>query len=344
MTGRPLDDAERITRKLSELEQMGFERVHRPLVEIESERIGHRLWKVAGVTPAMSTLVWITVVDRSESRAQEAIGRAFEEMERLIAILTRFESASPVSLLNSEQRLKDPPPELAEVVARGLRYHEVSRGVFDITVRPLVDLFQDTLGGATPREPTEAEIREALQRVDARRVEQTKQEITFRGEGMSITLDGIAKGYIVDAIADELRRNRVRNFLIDAGGDIRTSGRREDRQPWRIAVQDPEQEDAYPDILTMTGGAVATSGSYEIFFDQERRYHHIVDGASGRSPDLLASVTVKAPTAMAADALATTLFLMEPGGGIGLVESLRGCECFLIDTAGGQLMSSGWNR
>jgi thiamine biosynthesis lipoprotein len=344
MNSHPLDDSERIARKLSELEQMGFERVHQPLIQTESERAGRRVWKVTGVTPAMSTLVRVTVVDRSESRAQEAIGRAFEEMERLIAILTRFDDSSPVSLLNLEERITDPPPELAQVVARGLSYHAVSRGIFDITVRPLVDLFQNTLGGAMPREPAETEIREALQRVDAGKVEQTKSAIAFRGEGMSVTLDGIAKGYIVDAIAGELRRHRVRNFLIDAGGDIRTSGRRENREPWRIAVQDPEKEDAYPDILTMTNGAVATSGSYEVFYDQERMYHHIVDTTSGRSPNLHASVSVKAPTTMAADALATTLFLMEPAEGIGLVESLRGCECLLVDTVGDQLKSRGWNR
>ena len=339
-----MKDSERIAHRLAELEKLGFERSDCEDVRTASERTDAGAWKVAGARPAMGTLVSITVVDRSERRAQEAIGRAFEEMDRLIAILNRFDESSALSCLNREGRLYDTPPELACVVEKSLRYHGISGGLFDITVRPLVDLFREKLGEPERREPTDAEIREALRRIGAGSVEMAARTIAFRREGMSVTLDGIAKGFIVDGIAGVLSKHRVRNYLINAGGDIRTCGKREDRGPWLVAVQDPARRGAYPDVLPMTKGAVATSGGYEIYFDRERMYHHIVDSATGRSPNLHTSVTVRAPTAMAADALATTLFLMEPLEGLRLVGRLNGCECFIIDREGGPLHSGGWSR
>jgi thiamine biosynthesis lipoprotein len=153
---------------------------------------------------------------------------------------------------------------------------------------------------------------------------------------MGITLDGIAKGYIVDRMAEVLLGNGVGNFLINAGGDIRTAGTKEEGLPWTVAVQDPTKQHQFPDVVQMTGGAVATSGGYE------RSYHHIVHSETGALPEYSASVTVFAPTAMAADAMATTLFAMKPGDGLKLIDTLPGHECLIIDDLGAQRRSEGW--
>jgi thiamine biosynthesis lipoprotein len=92
----------------------------------------------------------------------------------------------------------------------------------------------------------------------------------------------------------------------------------------------------------MAGGAVATSGSYEIYFDPDRTLHHIVSSRTGRSPDVSSSVTVRAPSSMAADALATAVFVMEPAKGVRFIESLPRCECLVIDKHGRTLKSKGW--
>jgi len=130
--------------------------------------------------------------------------------------------------------------------------------------------------------------------------------------------------------------------LINAGGDIRTAGTKEDKQPWTVAVQDPSKNGSFPDTIHLTDAAVATSGSYEIYFDRDRLYHHIVDSRSGSSPTLGASVSVIAPSAMAADALATSTFIMDPQKGIDFVDSLPGCECLIVDNEGLQLKSKSW--
>jgi thiamine biosynthesis lipoprotein len=337
---------------LSTLLDMGFERAEdgSPPVASEVRRVDRHAVTVTTARPAMGTLVSVSAHGPTQAPVEEAIGRAFVEMDRLIGILSRFDGASALTALNEAGRLAGPPPELSHVVTRALRYHAITGGAFDISVAPLVDLFRERLlpfHVCAPRAaPSESEIRDVLTLVDARHVAASEREIRFGRPGTRITLDGIAKGYIVDAMAAMLARGRrggVRGFLINAGGDIRTAGAREDGRPWTVGVRDPGEEARdFPDIIHLTDAAVATSGGYEIYFDTDRRFHHIVDPATGRSPNRCASVSVIAPTAMAADALATAVFIMDSARGVALVESLPGCECLILDHGGRARRSRGW--
>jgi thiamine biosynthesis lipoprotein len=312
--------------KLSVLKELGL----RPApLAVESIRLDRKTVKVATVHPAMGTLVSLSVIHVSEPQAHEAIGDAFSEMERLIGLLSRFDPSSAVSILNQQGRLTDAPPELGHVISQALRFHRRSLGAFDITVKPLIELLQSG-------EHTRSDWDAALELVGAVNMELTGSRIRFKRSGMGITLDGIAKGYIVDRMATHLQRHGVNRFLINAGGDIRTAGRKEDGLPWTIAVQDPSKQNDFPDFIHVREGAVATSGNYE------RRFRHIVDLTRGRSPVRSKSVTVIAPTVMAADALATALYALDPGEGSRLVDSLPGCACLIVGNGGESRRSRGW--
>ena len=324
-----------IARKLAALQSLGFERVAPPPVTTEAVRLSRRAFRVTGAQPAMGTLVSLTTIAPSRERAEEAIGRALEEMDRLIALFSRFESASAVSELNRAGRLHRPPPEVSHVLSRSVAYHETTGGAFDITVEPLVHLFRAPLDGGTPPEPTAAEIRDALELVGARHLALSRGGVHFAEAGMGITLDGVAKGFIVDAMAQVLERHEIHRYLINAGGDIRAGGPKERRTPWTVAVQDPGKSGSFPDAIDLTDAAVATSGSYE-------RSRHIVSAETGRSPTQSASVSVVAPSTMAADALATAVFVMQPRRGIDFIDSLSHCECLIIAEDGSQLTSRGW--
>ncbi|MGD2217625.1 MAG: FAD:protein FMN transferase [Gemmatimonadales bacterium] len=337
-----MEEAARIARKLSALAELGLERVENNAVASDAVRVDRRTHKVTGGRPAMGTYVSISALARSRDRAQEAIGRAFREMDRLVKLLNRFDGASAVTYLNQQGRLRGAPSEVATVIEHSLRYHEICAGAFDISVKPLIDLFQRELGGSSPAEPSRHELAEALELVGSRDIELAGGTIGFRKQGMGITLDGIAKGYIVDRMAAVLSRHRVKDYLIDAGGDIRAAGTKEKRQPWTVAVQDPAKRGNFPDVVDLRDACVATSGSYEIYFDRERLFHHLVSSRTGRSPDLNTSVSIIAPSTMAADALATSVFVMDPHEAVGLVESLPRCECLIIDRDGRQRRSSGW--
>jgi thiamine biosynthesis lipoprotein len=337
-----MQPAARIARKLASLVEMGFERTDLSPVETAVLRLDRGAVQVVGGRPAMGTLVSVSAVGSSPERLDEAVGRAFEEMDRLIGLLSRFEPASAVSQLNAAGHLDGAPPEVVRVVRRALDYHALSGGAFDVTVAPLVDLFADRFGRDVPAAPTAGEVRDALARVGSRHVALERRRIRFAREGVAVTLDGIAKGYIVDGMARALDRRGVTRYLINAGGDIRTRGEKGPGRPWTIAVRDPSPRASFPDTIHLTNAAVATSGSYEACFDDDRAFHHIVSARTGRSPDGVASVSVVAPTAMAADALATGVFVLGPRDGIALIERLAGCACLIIDRDGRQWRSRGW--
>lgn len=337
-----MQDAARIARKFAVLAEMGLERVDVAPVATEVQSVGPRAHKVTCSRPAMGTLVSVTALHASRDMIEEAIGRAFGEMDRLIGLLSRFEPSSAVSVLNQQGRLTGVPPELTRVIAGALDNYRASRGAFDVTVQPLVDLFKQSCGSDRSGGPSSAQVLDVLSCVGSRYLNASPRSIRFEREGMAVTLDGIAKGFIVDRIAAVLKRHRLKNYLINAGGDIRTAGAKEDGQPWTVAVQDPFKRGEYPDHIRVRDAALATSGSYERCFDSVGTYHHIVDGDTGRSPNRSASVTVLAPTAMTADALATAAFVMNPQDGVAFIEALPRCECLIIESNGQQLKSKRW--
>lgn len=308
----------------------------------EAVKFDRKRYKVSATRPALGTVVSMTLIHESRERAQEAMGRAFEEMDRLAGILNRYDSVTAVGLLNHEGRLSDAPPEVCRIVSRAMHHYRWTGGAFDITVKPVVDLFKNRYETSGPLTVPEDELERMLELVDARKVVLGPREIRFSRPGMGVTLDGIAKGYIVDRASELLDRLGVPNHLVNAGGDIRTHGERADGRPWSVAIQDPDKRGNYPDVIRMRDGAVATSGNYEVYFDREKMVHHIVDPDSGHSPRLHASVSVQAGSAMDADALATGVFVMKPVLGLRLIESLPDCAAFVIERSGRTQKSSGW--
>ncbi len=332
----------RVARKLSALADLGFQRVEAAPLKTTTHRIDRNTYRVTWSRPAMGTMVTASTVSSSQMRAEEGLGLAFENMDRLIAVLSRFDPTSPVWALNQQGAVDHPPAELSLLVHRAMSYYRITAGMFDITVKPLVDLLRDRLCHTTPREPSDKELAETLERVGSEHVEITNRAIRFARPGMGITLDGIAKGYIVDQMSDSLLHHGLDKHLINAGGEIRTAGTKEYGQPWTVAVENPWSRGDWRDAVHLDGRAVATSGSYEIAFDVERDHHHIVSAQTGRSPVCNASVTVVAPSTMAADALATSVFGMAPAVGIRFLDSLPRCAGMIVASDGTQHRSRDW--
>ncbi len=329
--------ADRDPAPMAVLLEMGFEPARPAPERVEDTILPSGDHKLVLDRRAMSTRVSVAAIHHSRCLLEDAAGRALEEMDRLIGLLNRFDSASAVSVLNAEGRLAAPPPELTLLLDRSAAVREASGGAFDITVQPLVDLLKQADGSPDP-----VVWRDTLETVGADALRVSAARIAFERDGMGVTLDGIAKGYIVDAMAAVLEVHGMDRFLIDAGGDIRASGLREDALPWVVAVRDPRHGGLLPSPLRMTGGAVATSGGYEARFDPDGSWHHIVSSRTGLSPDHVLSVTVAGPTAFASDALATAAVLMSPGEGVRFVDSLPGFECMVIDAEGHRTLSAGW--
>lgn len=290
----------------------------------------------------MGTYVSITTIHPSKDQAEEAISLAFLEIERLNSLLSRHIDTTPLSQLNSQGRLEDAPPELVEVVSHSLDFYKSSSGAFDITVLPILELYEQRFGGGVA--PTEREIAGRLALVGSQHIRVAGGKITLDRAGMGLTTDGIAKGYVVDRASQILIDNGIENHLINAGGDIRTHGNGARGKSWTIAVQDPAKDRRYPEIISMNTGAVATSGNYEIYFDQAKLFHHIIDPKSGRSPQLSKSVTTIAPTVMEADALSTAVFVLGPSAGVHYINAQPLYAALIVDKDDRVQRSNRWRE
>ncbi|RPI76811.1 MAG: FAD:protein FMN transferase [Desulfobacteraceae bacterium] len=311
-------------------------------VTAETVKFDQSMYKVSKTKLGIGTFVAITLLHSSKDQAEQALGLAFTEVSRLENVLNRFDQRTGLSYLNQKGNLKSLPPDLETVIAASLYYHRLTNGAFDITVQPIVDYYKEKFQNKGNVNPSDQEIHNLLGLVDSRNILLNNRSVSFAKTGMGITLDGIAKGYIVDRVAEVLAKQKIEHFLINAGGEIRTMGKADKSKPWRIAIQDPFKKKNYPDQIELNNGALATSGSYEVYFDQEKMFHHIVNPRTGLSPHQSISVSVVAETTMQADALSTGVFVMEPGPGIAFIDTLPQCAALVMTPQGRILKSKTW--
>ena len=223
--------------------------------------------------------------------------------------------------------------DIFAVVAAGLRYGELTAGAFDVTVGPLVALWDIKGDSHLVPAPADQAATRALVDYGAVELDPARPAIRLLREGMRLDLGGIAKGYAADRAVALLAEAGVKRALVDFGGNIHTLGRRSADRPWRIGVQDPLlRRGEYLGILEVSDRAVVTSGVYERYFERDGvRYHHILDPTTGAPARTgLLSVTVVAEKSTDADALSTGVFVLGPERGMALVRTLAGVEVVLV--------------
>jgi thiamine biosynthesis lipoprotein len=307
----------------------------------EAVKFDRNLYKVSKSHLGMGTFINIMAFHPSQGEAEESIGRAFAEINRLTAFMTRFETTSYIGHLNSHGLLKDPPAEVMEVLSSSLLYHRLSGGTFDITIKPVVDLYLESFR-VNHGPPSSQTIKEAMEKVGSQHIKLTKTSVSFGRSGMEVTLDGIAKGYIVDRAMDLLRQQEIQHAMINAGGDILVYGGKGEGKPWKIGVQDPWNRKGQVDVVALNNGAIATSGNYEVFFDREKLFHHLIRPNSGNPAPDTASVTIRAASCMEADAVATSVYVMGPLRGDQFIRQLPSIEGLVINSQGKKMVSTGW--
>jgi thiamine biosynthesis lipoprotein len=299
------------------------------------------LHRVSLTRTRRGTLVTVTVVHPDATEARAMVDDAFAEMTRLEAILSRYRSDSPLSILNAAGSVDDAPAELLEVMSQALEYARMSEGAFDPTVAPLLRLYASRAARGEGL-PDPLAVKNALGVVGHEGVHIDGVGIELGRPGMSVTLDGIAKGYVVDRTLATLVAAGADRVLVDAGGDMASGGAGSPNEPWTVAVQDPRDARGTLDFVRLAGGCIATSGDYMQSFTEDRSAHHIIDPRTGHSPSHTASVSVVAPTAMAADALSTAVMVLGPDKGVRLLDALDGVEGLVVSKAGEAVRTTGF--
>ncbi len=293
----------------------------------------------------MGSELRLTAWTADEPRAIAAFEEVFHEFDRLDRLMTTWKDDSDVQRVNAAAGEHPVPvaPEVREVLHVAHEASELTEGKFDITFGALADVWkfdQDQDGSI----PGPAEIAKRLPFIDYRKVEVDDAAGTayIARKGMRIHLGGIGKGYAVDHAVAILHNHGLNDFIIQAGGDMYAGGVKGDR-PWRLGIRDPRgPADRSFAAIDLSNGTFSTSGDYERAFVKDgRRYHHIIDPATGQPAQGVRSVTLVTARAVFADALAKGVFILGAEKGLALIERLPDVEGVIVSDRNKVLVSSG---
>ncbi len=270
------------------------------------------------------------------AQIKTAITQALAEMRRLEGLMSEWRDDSEVGKINLNPEQWVPVgPETFSVISRALEEGKASGGAFDITFQAMSDIWKfGSAADAQPKVPSKAEIEKRRKLVDYRTVELDPAQHAVRiPKGHKIGLGGIAKGYIVDSAAAVLKHANIRDFLVQAGGDLFGSGKKPDGSPWVSGIQDPRgPQGAFFASIELSDHAFSTAGDYaRSYVIGNRRYHHIIDPHTGYPATASRSVTVWAEDATTADAIDDAVFILGPEAGLKLVEASPGVGVVIVD-------------
>jgi thiamine biosynthesis lipoprotein len=273
----------------------------------------------------MGTFAEVISPDKSAAKI------VFDEIRRIEGLLSKYRKDSEISKLNQSGELKL-SPETFYVLKRAADFNAASKGAFDITVAPLMDLW-----GFTDKKynlPAEEQIRETLKLVGMDKIifDETNNVVKFALPGIKIDLGGVAKGYALDCAVNQLKKHGIKSALVNAGGQVYCLGDKFGR-PWRLGIKSPRAKGVAGYYLELKDKAAATSGDYEQYFIKgNKRYSHIMDPKTGYPVTSgIVSVTVIAPDSLTADALSTSIFVLGKEKGEELAKKFAGVKTEVIE-------------
>ena len=277
-------------------------------------------WMIQG--SAMGTSYTIRISHPPADLSQDELATMLAaEIERVEALMSTYRPESELSQFNRSDSTDwvHVSDDTAIVVEAAQEISRKTNGAFDITVGPLVDIW-----GFGPRmdvngRPSDEEIAQALSHVGYQKLEVRHEPPALRKSDplLHVDLSAIAKGYGVDQAAQVLIDQGIEDYMVEIGGDLKAAGYNHEGNPWRIAVERPIPGDrALLEVVAVEDMAIATSGDYRNFFMQDSvLYSHTLDSRTGRPvTHKIASVSVRARSAMLADGWATALLAMGEKG------------------------------
>lgn len=278
---------------------------------------------------------------RSRSAAQDALEAVWRRIAALDSLFSNYREDNEVAMLN---RLAHTVPVMVSarmyaVLRKAVEVDSLSKGAFDISVGGLTAAWGFGRQPAVPPDEVLQKAREGVGRgmVQFNTVDST---LVLPHAATRIDLGGIAKGAIIDVACRMLQEAGFRDYLVDAGGDLRMQSSRLTAGQRHIWITHPRRDGFFARFRQDTG-AVATTGDYERYFEQNgKKYHHVINPFTGYPARKAISATVLAQDAMTADALATALFILGPREGIALAERLPGLEAVILAEKKGRLVYS----
>ncbi|RVU85653.1 FAD:protein FMN transferase [Leucothrix sargassi] len=272
--------------------------------------------KISGPTMGTSYNITLYPAEGETLDQAELQAKIDDSLKRINQQMSTWIKDSEISNFNNSQSTEWFPvsPEFATVTQAAQKISKLSEGAFDITLSPLITLWgfgKDFKNN----NPSDEAIAEALKSVGYQNLSVRTEPPALRKSipELRINLGAIAKGYAVDAIAEELADAGINDYLVEIGGEIRANGKKPNGSLWRIAVEKPSaKERSIERGLLIENLGVATSGDYRNYFERDgKRYSHTINAVTGRPiTHQLASITVLNESAMMADGYATAIMVL----------------------------------
>lgn len=279
----------------------------------------------------------ITVVASSETEGNQFIELAIDEIRRIENLISSWSPDSQTSDINQSAGVKPvkTDPELFKLIERSIRLSEITDGAFDISYAAMDKIWK--FDGTMTQFPDSQQVRQSVSKVNYKNIILNHQDGTvfLKLPGMKIGFGAIGKGYAADMAKTLLINKGVVAGMINASGDLNCWGKKPDGSPWLVGITNPLNREHIFSWFPVENGAVVTSGNYEKYVNFNGiRYTHIIDPRTGYPSSGLASVTIFAPKAELADALATSIFVMGKDTGMDFINQLTGIECVIVDDQG----------
>lgn len=283
----------------------------------------------------LNTVSEITLYNIKESDSKEILKKCGDILLNIDNTMSKTREYSDVSKINEKAgeeyvKISD---DTFEVIQKAIYFSNISDGVFDISIGPVIDLWG--IGTDNARVPSNDEIQEKLALVNYKDISLNKEDksVKLNKKGMEIDLGGIAKGYAADKLVEYLKSQNVDSAIINLGGNVFILGEKTKDTPFKVGIQDPTSEDGTSIAnIAVSNQSVVTSGIYERYLKQDGViYHHMIDPSTGYPfENNLSSVTIISSSSIVGDGLSTTTFGLGLEKGMKLIESLDDTDAIFI--------------
>ena len=282
--------------------------------------------EITGGTMGTTYSIKIVSPEVSVSDLKPAIDIRLSELN---SIFSTYDSESELSQLNRHNFEQNGPAqvssELIELLEVSQQLHQLSRGAFDVTVGPLVNLWGFGPDGPRSGVPSDESIIDALEITGLQKVSWSDGAVS-KPNSVYIDLSAIAKGYAVDEIGSLLEAEGEGRYMVEIGGEVRARGLNSIGHVWRIAIEVPDRTARkIQKAIPLDNQAMASSGDYRNYFQHEGQYYsHTIDPVTGWPvTHQMASITVLHPSASYADGIATAFSVLGPKRTLEIAEARK---------------------
>mgnify|MGYP001107601435 CR=1 FL=1 len=284
----------------------------------------------------------ITIVAKDADLGNQYIEIATAEISRIERLISSWDPNSQTAEINRQAGKKavKVDSELFQLIERSIGISKLTDGAFDISYASMDKVWN--FDGSMKKLPSEEQIAASVAKVGYQNILLDKQKNTvfLKQEGMKIGFGAIGKGYAADKAKALLISKGVSSGIINASGDMNTWGEQPNGTSWKVAITNPMDKNKVFALLPIKNGAVVTSGNYEKRVSLNgKQYSHIIDPRTGYPSEGIVSVTVFAPKAELADALATSVFVMGKTAGMDRINQLPEIECIIVENNGNIIKS-----